>query len=438
MPNVMSAVSDGVNTGMVWKNSSMVKDYFMPRFEKVCDLPTTTTAFTILQSLYLNPGNSTLFPVFSQIAVAYEEYICHRLRFWYRGEEYMASGSTTSAGILVYATNMDPDDPQFANIGQMENYEGSISGPPFAGHFMHDVGQVHSTRGRNRGRGTGMALNQYFVYSSANQAAPSNSTAKFYDLGLFQIASNGTQTASPAGELWVEHEWTLIRRKQETPQGQSSLYAHIIESPLASAGATSSYFLGSSGGTVVAGSTIPCLTTKNTFTLPVAGTFILSCTWTQSVTAVPSLSPGGNITLLEILQDSTKSSLSCVSGGVTNITFVATVAASGTGALNTLTITGLTNLASGSADIIIAQVSSSFQLDLRAGRNGGTSAAIVEAEYARLIRRVDKLERGVVVTEPDTPTDDDCKVAEVNPLTKSVHIPASRLHEFLGLAKTAK
>lgn len=97
VPGVMSSVSDGLNTGMVWKNSNQVRDHFNRRFEKVADLISPGAAFTILQSLFLNPGNSVLFPVFSQIASTYEEYICHLLRFWYRGESYTAISAVAGA-----------------------------------------------------------------------------------------------------------------------------------------------------------------------------------------------------------------------------------------------------------------------------------------------------------------------------------------------------
>jgi len=262
--NVASSVTDGVNVGTVWKNSNQVRDHFNRRFEKVMDIPVASTAFALIQNFFLNPGNSLLFPVFSQIASTYEEYICHLLRFWYRGEEYMASGTLTSAGIIAMATNMDPDDSTFTNVSQLENYEGSVSGPPFAGHFVHDVSVAHKSRGRNRSKGDALALNQYFVFSSANIAAPTGQAAKFYDMGQFQLCSNGAQAATPAGELWVEHEWTLIRRKQETPIGQQVLYAHVVEGPLASAAAAGSAFLGTTGGTLATGSTIPVVSTTST------------------------------------------------------------------------------------------------------------------------------------------------------------------------------
>jgi len=429
---VGSAVRDGLNVGMVWQNTNTVRDKFTRRFEKVCDLPTTTTAFALIQNFYLNPGNILLFPVFSQIASTYEEYICHRLRFWYRGMEYTASGSAVTAGLIIYATNMDPDDSTFTSTSQMENYEGSISGPPFSGVFMHDVLQSRVSRGKSK-NGSGLALNQYFVYSSANQEAPSGQPGKFYDLGQFQIASVGTQTASPAGELWVEHEWTMIRRKQQTPIGQNSLYAHIVEGPAGTAAASGSAFLGTTGGLVRAGSTIPTVCGKATFTLPLAGTYLVSWAFVGSVTGGATLTPGSAIAALSVMEDSTTGVVDTTDGSNNTIGMaVYNVSATGTGAANTITLSTLTSLAAGKADIFICQVSGGVT-------SAKPSTAQIEAAYGLLVQRMDRLERGVVVTEPDTPPDrDDIKTAEVNPMTQSVHIPASRLHEFLGLVRNAK
>lgn len=432
-------VRDGVNTGMVWKNSNTVRDHFATRFEKVADLVTTTTAFDLIQDYYLNPGNSVLFPVFSQIAVTYEEYICHRLRFWYRGEEYTASGSNVTAGLLIYATNMDPDDATFTSTNQMENYEGSVSGPPFSGHFVHDVLEARHKRGKSK-QGGGLALNQYFVYASGNQAAPSGQAAKFYDMGLFQVASVGTQTASPAGELWVEHSWTLIRRKQQTPIGQSNLYAHIVEGPAATA-ATATAYLGTTGGVVRAGSTIPTVATKTTFTLPLAGVYLVVGLFDSGCSSAATFTPGANIAGTAILIDSSSATLgNFAAAGNSFIIYIATVSGSGTAAANTMTIGACAGLASGTTDIFIVQVSGGIALNppSRGPRPAGQDG-LLEAGIASLLQRMKRLERGVVVTEPDTPPDDDdCKVVAINPLTQSVHIPASRLSELLGLGHRPK
>jgi len=439
IPGVMSAVTDGVNVGMVWKNSNQVRDHFNRRFEKVTDLVAASTAFALIQNFFLNPGNVVLFPVFSQIAATYEEFICHFLRFWYRGEEYMASGSNTSAGIVAMATNMDPDDSTFSNISQLENYEGSVSGPPFTGHFCHDVAETHKSRGRNKSMGNQMALNQYFVYSSANQAAPASSTSKFYDLGQFQVAINGCQAASPMGELWVEHEWTLIRRKQETPIGQNALYAHLQEAPNGTAATTTAY-LGTGGGSVRNGSTIPVVTTNTTFTLPVIGTFLLAAGFTGSATSIPALSLGSNLAKLSVWVDGAATSIALNQSNDASIMEVITVNLAGTGAANTITISGLSNLAAGTADIFIAQVSAGVVF-----QNRKPSANQIADAYVALCERFDNLEKRLSqapvlglsltsVSEPDTP----CEEIKETELESSVHISktaAEQLLRGLGLRK---
>lgn len=425
--NVASSVTDGVNVGMVWRNSNQVRDHFQRRFEKVADIAPGSTAYSVILSFFLNPGNSVLFPVFSQIASTYEEYICHCLRFWYRGEEYMASGTNVSAGIVAMVTNMDPDDSQFTNISQLENYEGSVSGPPFAGHFVHDVAVAHKTRGRNRTKGDALSLNQYFVFSSANIAAPTGQMAKFFDMGQFQCAVNGCQAATPAGELWVEHEWTLIRRKQETPIGQQALYAHLVESPAATAAAAGSAFLGTTGGILRAGSTIPIVATGSTFTLPIAGTYLVSSVYSGSVTVGPTYTLGGNLTTNAILLDNANAFTQAVSGNTTVDMRVITVTANGTAAANTVTISVLTNLAAGKVDIIVAQVSGGILLALQKSKDARTA-------FAALCERLDQLEKKVgpvpciehsrecSVSEPDTP----CEEIKEDDLVRSIHIPAAQ------------
>jgi hypothetical protein len=295
-----------------------------------------------------------LFPIFSQVASVYEEYIPNVLRFYFRTEAYMASGSTVSAGLVGMATNFDPDDSTFSTMTQLENYEHGISGPPFTGVFCHDVLEHHQKRFKGKGRD--LALNNYFVNSSGNTASPITNGAKFYDVGLFQQATAGCQTGL-VGELWVEYSFTLIRRKQQTPNGQSLLQAHIQENPSASAAAASSKFLGTTGGTLKSGSTLPTVLTASTFTLPVQGTFLITSYWSGSVAAIASLSYGSAISAKNLLEDDVNDNRYTFSSNRCVGLAVVTVATPGIGANNTVTISGLTSLTSGTADIFINQIS---------------------------------------------------------------------------------
>jgi len=404
IPGVMSSVSDGVNTGMVWRNSNSVRDFFAPRFEKVADLVSAGTAFAIIKQYYLNPGNTVLFPVFSQIAATYEEYINHRLRFWYRGEEYTASGTNLTAGVVTYATNMDPDDSSFSNNDQMENYEGSVNGPPFCGHFMHDVHTTHRARGLNKAKGNDLALNQYFVYSSANQAAPAASTAKFYDMGNFQVSSSNTQAAT-MGELWVEHSWTMIRRKQQTPLGQNLLSAHV--SAAAAGTATTAAPLGTTGGLLRSGSTIPVVSTTNTFTLPSAGRFVVAVNYSGSISGAGSLGFGANITALTLLTNNTSAGVNSFNaGGIAWSLYIVDVSTAGTAAANTVTITGPT-MSGGNTDVLISQLNGGFNLKPVSEDRLGRLEELVTSLFA-------KNNLSLVI---DSDFDDDCKESSLTQST---------------------
>lgn len=381
--NGVFTASDGINKSLVTTNDGRLEDRFQVRREKIADISGSTTSFSLSQSLYVNPGNSVLFPIFSQIASVYEMYRVNKLRFYFKTEAYTASGSNQSAGMVVLATNFDPDDAAFASLTQMENYEGSVNGPPYSVCLVHDV--IVAGRKRNK---RDLALNDYFVYSSANVAAPSTSTSKFYDIGLFQLAVANMVGSGVIGELWVEYSFTMIRPKQQTPLGVNALYAHVVEGAAGTAAAAGSAFLGTTGGLLRPGSTIPVVSTQSTFSLPLAGTFLVSTTWVGSVTVVPSFSPGSNISLVSVLHDNATADTQAVSSGVTCWIGVYSVAASGTAAANLLTISGLTNLSSGTADILISQVSAGITLRYSAPRNLALDDPNFDRRLSGLVRSI--------------------------------------------------
>jgi len=426
------ADSSGLNKSVGFTNSSVLEQPFKVRMEKVCNV-TGTTAFTVAQALYLNPGNSVLFPIFSQEAAVYEQFRVNTLRFWYRSREYTASGSNVGAGLVLLATNFDPDDAQFSSDTQMENYWHSTSDAPFApsgkGVLVHDVLAGHRKAARNSGK-RDATLNNYYVYSSGNSASPITNGAKFYDIGLFQFATSGNVSSSDViGELWVEYSFTMIHPKQQTPLGQNLLSAHIVEAPAASAAASGGFFLGTSGGAVRSGSTLPTVTARNTFTLPTIGAFIIAGSWTGSVANVPTLTGGSNISNLSLLQDSSQSNESANSGNIAVIMWTCSVTSAGTGAANTVTITGLTSMAAGTADIVISQVPSGL---LRPRVPAPDICSFTSSQVAKLLRlltvvddepAVDRGDGVITISEP------------VTPLVGSVptsHVPVNKLALLLS------
>jgi len=165
------------------------------------------------------------------------------------------------------------------------------------------------------------------------------------------------------------------------------------------AAAAGSAWLGTAGPIVRAGSTLPVGLAIRSFTIPVAGTFLISMLWGGLVTAVPTYTLGGTLSVEKLLADNTTGDVDAVSSDFSVSIILVNVTSSGTGSANTFTITGgLTNLASGSADIIISQISTGL-LDLERGAQ----------EEETQDRRIERLER--MVRELCVVVDDDEKTS---------------------------
>jgi hypothetical protein len=277
----MRTVTDGISIMKTIHNGSVIEDTFSIRREKISNIVGSTGSTLSLKSqLYLNPGNTVLFPIFSQIAATYEQYRVNTLVFSYETEAYAASGSAVSAGKVILATNFDPADANFSTDTQMENYYNSDRGAPYC-EIVHDVLMGdHALKDE--------PLKDYFVNSSANLIAPtSDSTAnKFYDLGNFQLGTQGTVDAtSEIGELYVTYSFTMIRPKQQTPLGQNFLSSHYVGSIQTTANA----FVGT---TQRAGSNINMTVAASVITFNSLGrysvTYLANATSTTTGTTVAS------------------------------------------------------------------------------------------------------------------------------------------------------
>jgi hypothetical protein len=392
--------TDGLTRSRVHTNTSVIEDRFELRREKIADIAGATAAFTAQQSLYVNPGNSVLFPIFSQIAATYEEYRVNTLRFVFETEAYTASGTTQSAGIVCLATNFDPDDNAFSNLTQMENYCGSVKGPPYAPIIQHDVIKAHRIRRARRAGMADLSLNNYFVYSSANQAAPSTSTAKFYDIGLFQLAVANMVGTGTIGELYVEYSFTMIRPKQQTPLGQNLLSTHY-SSTSASMTNAAPY----TGMAITAGSNITLTLSTTNMTIPTAGRYTISYFWTGSTASVRSAFGAGTGATLVSTYAGGNSNPGCLqsnaafwSGNVFDI-------ASGGG---TITLTGGTFSSSSGADLFVSQVSSGLALQSKFSPSRDTS--VENTLIQSLLYRLAALERGLEEKDADYSDEDSLHV----------------------------
>jgi hypothetical protein len=369
--------TDGINSSRVFTNRSVIEDKFQVRREKIANV-SGTAAFALAQSLYINPGNSVLFPIFSQIAVTYEEYRVNKLVFTFETDAYTAVNGTASAGKVILATNFDPDDALFSSDTQMENYWHSVKGPPYAPVIQHDA--LAARRGIRRGD---FALQNYFVYPSANVAAPgSGDQAKFYDVGLFQLATSGNAVTSEIGELYVTYSFTMIRPKQPEAGSAAPFAAHFFS---IAADATATHRLGDTPYTNLisaSGSTLTKIdldsapgsqsattiglsdTLDNIIALPNSNsTWLLQLAWAgASITAVPTLTMSGGATAIATYHEAGSSYVGkgfFLSGGVySSVSQVVTTTYDGTptATTNLVTVGGLTGLATGDVDIYIIKL----------------------------------------------------------------------------------
>ncbi len=147
----------------------------------------------------LNPGNPALFPWLSNVAHSFEQYEILGMILEYRPTSGSAVSSTNNAmGVVIMTTNYDVLDPAFTSKQQMEAYQYTISTVP----YNHAIHAVECKRELN-------VLDAMYVRQFVQ---PQSADPRFYDLGLFQIATVGMQADDiNVGELWVSYHVKLLK-----------------------------------------------------------------------------------------------------------------------------------------------------------------------------------------------------------------------------------
>lgn len=155
----------------------------------------------------INPANVNTFPWLSQIAQNYEEFVIQGLVFEYKTTSSAALSSDTnlSMGTVVAATVYNSLDTPFVNKQQMENYEFAQSTVPSQS-MLHAVECDPS-----------LTMNQGLFYVNAgvsvNPAFVGASDPRFYNLGIFNLATVGMPGAYVIGELWVTYKVCFLKPK---------------------------------------------------------------------------------------------------------------------------------------------------------------------------------------------------------------------------------
>jgi len=149
---------------------------------------TGTTAFTV-QPFALNPGVSSTFPWLANIAQGFQEYRFLGCIFEFRSliTDFVTSGSP---GVIVLSTNYNADAPIFDTKQEMENAEYSVAVKPTM-NLIHGIEcEFQQT-----------VMPTKYVRSGS---LPSGQDYKNYDLGNFQVATQGNPNQL-LGELWVSY-----------------------------------------------------------------------------------------------------------------------------------------------------------------------------------------------------------------------------------------
>lgn len=163
--------------------------------------PTVAGAFNIT-SYPINPGLMQTFPWLCTIAQGYEQYIPNGIVFEFKStsSEYVA---TQALGSVIMATEYDPSDAPFANKGDMLNAAYTNEAKP-SQRILHGV-ECDPRQNPNR---------IFYVRSGYVASLLSNSDLKDYDIGLFQIATQGGATANlNLGSLYVHYDITFLKEQ---------------------------------------------------------------------------------------------------------------------------------------------------------------------------------------------------------------------------------
>lgn len=169
-------------------------------------VPAVPAAFTNLQ-FTINAGNVALFPWLATIASQFQQYRFNGMVIEYRtlSSDITAGGAL---GSVILATEYDVISTPYASKIAMENSQYAVSAKPSLSQ-MHAVECDPSLTSNNL----------YYVRDAGASSATSDS--RFYDLGNFQLATQGLPGTAGAvlGELWVSYDVTLLKPEISSPGG---------------------------------------------------------------------------------------------------------------------------------------------------------------------------------------------------------------------------
>jgi hypothetical protein len=299
----------------------------------------------------INPANKYLFPRLSQLAPNWEEYDFEGLVFENNTTSGTAVSSTnTSLGTVIQATQYDIHDAPFGNKQQMESYMFSSSAVPSQS-FLHPV-ECAPRAGVTKNLLIGSPEYYPNLGSTATPLYPTNADPTLYDKGVWNVSTVGMQAACTIGELWVSYQVKLMVPKYNS----NSAICHIT-----SGDSTCTAAAPLNDAVISYSSDLPCTLTTTTFTLPQPGFFLMTATWktaSDNISGAFGTTQGSNIATLNSIEaylgnnERIVNSTGSVCVGL--ITFK--VSAGGTGAANTVTLSGPSGMTAATCDIFITRI----------------------------------------------------------------------------------
>lgn len=123
------------------------------------------------------------------------------------------SSTNTALGKVIMATDYNALDSVFVNENEMYACEFCNSGKP-------SETMIHAVE-------CSPAENPLKLNYIRSGDVPSGADLRFYDLGIFEIATVGSQAAATIGDLWVSYDVTLCKPSlQSVVGGDDLLWAH--------------------------------------------------------------------------------------------------------------------------------------------------------------------------------------------------------------------
>ncbi len=301
-----------------------------------------STGFTMQLQQPINPANPNLFPRLAQLAPNFEEYEPLGLVFEFLTTSGTAVGSTNTAlGVVMMATEYDVLSPPFSNSVDLEAYKFSTTTVPCSS-ALHAVECKPSQ----------LAGNTRYIGDPSNYSRSATSTvstrqgdARLYDLGLFQVATQGQQATNTVGQVWVSYAFRF-------KLGRRNPYASVLHITSNDNSATESVPM--HGSLVSNASTMSTSLATNSFTLPTTGRYMITANWEgATITGSPILTGGANIVNVNSFNNYTEADAPGFQANRSHIDKVVYVIANGTGAANTITVSGNTTMTAANLDIYV-------------------------------------------------------------------------------------